>query len=747
MAKAALHLRKFHLICAIVVTTALALHEEETSGISSSPVGKIVRMLDIMQNQIQDESKHEADSYDKFMCYCKASSGDLAKSISEAEAQAPLFKSNLWEKDNKKVLVDASIKSHEAAISAAKSALKEAAAKRDKDSAASNKARSESEARIQALSKAVSAVESGAVNGFLCTGDADMLKKFVGNKDDMLESDRQDVLAFLSGGEGKDQLGQPWPAPENGDIVATLKALKDQVKESSFKAQTAEDVAIENYRDFVAAKKEEIAAQSKAREEQQESSKKLEAEIAQINMDVSDMQDQLSTDKEFLADLSKNCDTENKEWEGRQQIRSQELFALSESMKALTDDGSIDLFRKTLPRLSLLQGTMNRAAIKKRALALVDGLKGSRNSNLKSPAELVRRSYRTQIGLISLALRESSSSHETVIKLIDATVASILESQKNDHRDNDYCTKQMKALADEKTGDVGKADDALSQQDAWLAEKVKDLTNRMGSLGDWVKEATNERKAAHSDFLQLMESNSAAKDALQSAISRLSKFYDSARLPAQSADEEPTEDDDSSSSDDTTDDASPSFLQESSKKRAKRADIEALPPAPAALETYAKKAAESRGVMNMLQLLMEELEQHAADAQKSENDAESDYQQMLEDAAESRATDAKSLSTMQEELGTVASTETDDDDQSSSTESDDVDQMPKANESAAVDKYAASIHGSCDLQLKYFDVRRDARKGEIEALEEAKALMTGGVSLLQRKRHGHKRHLRRRAPA
>merc|ERR1712032_860369 len=53
----------------------------------------------------------------------------------------------------------------------------------------------------------------------------------------------------------------------------------------------------------------------------------------------------------------------------------------------------------------------------------------------------------------------------------------------------------------------------------------------------------------------------------------------------------------------------------------------------------------------------------------------------------------------------------------------------------ATAKYIASLHGECDWLLQYFDVRAEARAGEVESLKRAKAILSGAdFSLLQKDR-------------
>merc|ERR1711904_602505 len=57
-----------------------------------------------------------------------------------------------------------------------------------------------------------------------------------------------------------------------------------------------------------------------------------------------------------------------------------------------------------------------------------------------------------------------------------------------------------------------------------------------------------------------------------------------------------------------------------------------------------------------------------------------------------------------------------------------------ATDLMALGEYIASLHGSCDFLLENFEVRKEARAGEIDALKKAKAVLSGAdYSLLQLK--------------
>merc|ERR1719507_293062 len=109
------------------------------------------------------------------------------------------------------------------------------------------------------------------------------------------------------------------------------------------------------------AKKKEVVALTKEIEKRLERSSDLGVQIAQMKNDLGDTQEALAADKEFLANLEKNCETKKKEWDVIVKTRAEELAALADTIKILNDDDALELFKKTLPSASsLLQIQMSK---------------------------------------------------------------------------------------------------------------------------------------------------------------------------------------------------------------------------------------------------------------------------------------------------------------------------------------------------------------------------------------------------
>merc|ERR1719506_147747 len=124
-------------------------------------------MLQNMAKKVEAEGKQEAESFDKFMCYCKTGRGDLEKSIAAAQTKIPELESSIEGSAGKKTQLEADLKTHKADKSAAGTAMAEATSLRNKEEASFKSSYSEDKAESAQLSSALAALEGGLGAAFL----------------------------------------------------------------------------------------------------------------------------------------------------------------------------------------------------------------------------------------------------------------------------------------------------------------------------------------------------------------------------------------------------------------------------------------------------------------------------------------------------------------------------------------------------------------------------------------------------
>merc|ERR550532_2902275 len=191
---------------------------------------------------------------------------------------------------------------------------------------------------------------------------------------------------------------------------------------------------------------------------------------------------------------------------------------------------------------------------------------------------------------------------------------------------------------------------------------------------------TEQRKQENEDFKELKASDTAAKELLAFAKDRLNKFYN--------------------------------------PKMAKAALAQVLaapPPPPETFDAYTKKSEDSMGVIAMIDTLVMDLEKEMVEAEAEEKNAQADYETGMRDSAEKRTKDSKLLS---EKEGTKAELESD-------LETNTDDKGAASKELMSTMGYISQLHNECDFLVKCYDVRKEARMSEIDALGKAKDVLNG----------------------
>jgi len=255
------------------------------------------------------------------------------------------------------------------------------------------------------------------------------LKKIVMNRN-MMDADRQDVLAFLSGSSDY--------APASGEITGILKTMGDEMSADLKDAVAKEEEAVAAYEELMAAKKKEVNALTKMIEEKLTRIGDLGVEIQQMKNDLGDTGESLVEDKKFLADLDKNCDEKQKLYEENVKYRTQELAApdLGTSQRATIDNtDTVDmtpidgwLAANEARLISQLNGTHPAARGKTTELATVGGTTIHSESH-QAGQTILPPSFRLQGGynpsILSTVKRRSDTSYVfcTEVQFISAVAA------------------------------------------------------------------------------------------------------------------------------------------------------------------------------------------------------------------------------------------------------------------------------------------------------------------------------------
>merc|ERR1719217_1069684 len=138
------------------------------------------------------------------------------------------------------------------------------------------------------------------------------------------------------------------------------------------------------------------------------------------------------------------------------------------------------------------------------------------------------------------------------------------------------------------------------------------------------------------------------------------------------------------------------------------------PPPPPGFKAY-KKSPAAAGVTSMITQIIEDAKAMEAEAIKGEEDATAAYETFVTDTNASIEAKAKDIVNKSEEKAKLEAERTEAEEQHAEA----------LQELENLSQENADLHKACDYVLKNFEIRQTARDEEVEALKQAKAILSG----------------------
>merc|ERR1719253_2174435 len=286
--------------------------------------------------------------------------------------------------------------------------------------------------------------------------------------------------------------------------------------------------------------------------------------------------------------------------------------------------------------------------------------------------------------LAALAYKVKLDAFTRVKKAIDDMVAELAKQQVDEVKHKDFCVDEFNTnqLQTEKTErkkqDLQAKIEDLKMTISTLTKEIDTLKSEIAEMQVQLKRAGEDREKENQEFQMTVADQRATQKLLKSALDVLKGFY--AKKAA-------------------------ALVQTSEP---------AGPPPPPGFEAYKKNAA-AGGVMGMITQIINDAKAMEAEAIRSEEDAQKAYEDFVKDTNASIEEKSKDI---------VNKSET-----KAKAEADLVE--AKENKEAVLleleqlSNYNAELHQSCDFVMKNFDIRQTARDEEVEALRQAKAILSG----------------------
>jgi len=662
------------LVAACLVIPTLGFNMEATSSLSfdaeaakDRPVNKVMTLLKDMLEQLEKEDKDDEDIYDKMACWCETNDKEKTKSISDAEARLSDLESKIEESTAKSASLNAEIKNLESELAENKAALDKATSIRQKQLAEFNEEEKDLLQSAGALKTAVTVLSKN--QGSLLQVPRSHFAGIAASVQNVMQKHSSLLYGVLTHSERRAFsafVQAPEYAPQSGEIFGILNQMKETFENNLASSQKDETANQKAYDELKAAKEDEIKASQNQLDSKTQELADTDEKNAQAREDREDTDSSLAADQKFLAMLKDKCSLSDSEWEERQKTRHEEMEACSKALAVLSSDDAHDLFTKTFNPSFLQKQSAMHSERRMRASNLLSAVA----HNLQNPQ------------LAALSMRIRLDAFTRVKQAIDDMATQLLKEKDDEIKKRDFCIGELnknKLESESLTRD--KQDVASKIED--LAMTIKELQQATDQLKAEIaedqvelKRAGEDREKQAKDFQNTVADQRATQKLLATALNVLQGFY---------------------------------------TKKAKVALVQKQDPqAPQGFKPMDKNAA-APGVMGMIEHIISDAKQMEAKAIRSEEDAQKAYKDFVDETNASIEAKGKNVVNKSEHKAKTEAelVETKKDKEAVVTE---MEQLANSE---------AELHSSCDWLMNNFDIRQTARDEEIEALKQAKAILSG----------------------
>jgi hypothetical protein len=674
------------IVLAFAVTSA-AINVQGASSLKfdvedakNRPVTKVVTLLKDMLVQLGKEAEEDQEIYDNMACWCTTNDKEKTKAIDDAEAHIEDLTTEIEELTALSSRLTTEIENLEKEIAKNQAALEKATAMREKELAEFN---AEEKATLQSIDSLDGAIKALAKHhggaALLQTKNQDLLPlatimqreitKHAKLLEGVLTRTQKKTLAAFVQSSGKQPASAGSYAPASGEIFGILKQMKETFENDVAESQKEELANQKAYEELKAAKENEIAAAQEQVTTKTGELATTDEKNAQAKQDREDTTEALSADEKYLMNLKEKCQMTDQEFEERLKTRQLEMQAVSKAMAVLTSDDAMDTFSNTFGFLQITSKV---------------NLKSSKRTDASNLLAAVARKYNNP-RIMTLAYKVRLDAFTKVKKAIDDMIAELLKQKEDEIKQKDFCVegfneneKQTNEKTREKTDLITLIEDLTMKIDE-LHKAIETLKAEIAEMQVQMKRAGEDREKENKEFQTTVAEQRATQVLLTKALSVLQGFYGKEAALLQNKNKQP-----------------------------------AGPPPPPGFKAY-KKSNAAGGVMGMIQQIINDAKAMEAEAIKGEEDAQKAYETFVTDTNASINEKSKEIVNKSEEKAKAEGKRTEAEEQKAEVIQN-LEDLSDEN---------ADLHKACDYVLKNFDIRQTGRDEEVEALKQAKAILSG----------------------
>merc|ERR1719506_2203286 len=621
-----------------------------------------------MLKQLEKEAEEDEEIYDQLACWCATNEKEKTKSVAEAEQRITDLTTSIEDLTASTSRLGTEIKNIAKEVAENQHALDQAVAIRQKELAEFVEEEKDLLQSIDGLASAIKVLNKHNSASFLqvdIQGAVSTIQYQVAKNSKYLEGVITPTERKKISSFIQESASAKY-APQSGEIFGILEQMKESFEANLAELQKEEAANVRAFGQLKTAKEEEIKAGRDQADAKTQEGADGEEKLANNKEDLEDTKKMLGEDEAFLAMLKEKCSTTDAEWEERQKTRQLEMEACSKALAVLSSDEAHDLFTKTFNPAFIQEEESNQ-----RRTAAAKVLKTAALKN-KSPR------------LAAIAIKVQLDAFVRVKKAIHDMITQLTAEKKDEIKHKDFCVEEFNTnqlqteRKDREKEDLLALIEDLNLTIKTLAAEIDTLKSEIAELNTELKRAGEDREKQNKEFQQVVADQRASQKLLTAALDILKGFYEKEEA---------------------------ALLQAKDNKG---------PPPPPGFKEY-KKSGAAGGVMGMIQEIINDAKKMEADATRAEAEAQKAYEDLVTDTNASIEEKTKSQVNKTEEKAKAEE----------NLQQAITDKEAALLELEELSNYNAELHQNCDFIMKNFEIRQTARDEEIEALRQAKSILSG----------------------
>jgi len=696
-APAAMKLAATTLACVVATATGHKLN-------SGTPVERVVNLLKDLKEKLALDEKSEQQIYDKYACWCEKTTARKAADIVKAQNDLRSLGQTILTVKGRIATLVAEIEQLEAEIKANLDAQDKATAIRRKENTAFMEETAELKQAIAALQQAVTVLVDGT--SLLQVSEATSAVRNVVEKlpsrASLKPEQEAHIAEFLQAAHGAKYM------PQSLTIQGILTDMYDTFTGDLESAYQVESNANRNFEDFMFEKDQELRTARKEKAKREEEKSEKEAQLADTQQIYDDTAEQKAADIEFFDETKAGCLAKHEAWTTRSDLRQEEIAGIQEALEILTSDDARELFASAIKEgketgASNSYDTGRDVSMSLLQLSSDDALAAPVSNAYNALKKQATTAHSLRLAALAVKVRTSKVGHfDAVVRAIDTMIQTLKEEDLADIAKRDQCKEEYLKIEstvknvtwliknnDAKIEKLTKLIELRETQKAETIEQIADVEKLM-------QELTAQRTSENQEFLNDKDEDQRAIDLLMSARDAIARYYKRNNIemgPLQGG------------------------VKDLAMVQQPEFDVSADQAPDAVFSGKGKRKNESKGVLQIIQMIVEDLNDEIKNSMKAEEAAQLEYEGQMKAAKQLRKELIAKKVSLEEAIATRTEEKT----------AEETDKTNNENDLEEERTYKASIQDDCDFIIRTFSKRASDRAAEMDGLVGAKEYLAGAM--------------------